>query len=116
MNFENVPFKLTEEYVRVLDGETSEMFDFFRSQFVMGFLEARKHAHKFVLLTQIMLTANMHAFVRGQAAVDALRARFMLDLSDDACMEHAASLVERSCNHWRSARYDEYQRVTNGIL
>jgi phosphatidylinositol 4-kinase len=116
MNFENVPFKLTEEYVRVMDGELSDTFNTFRMLFIRGFLEARRHAHKFVLLAEMLLDANINAFVRGRAAVDAFRARFCLELSEDACVEHAMTLIERSCNHWRSERYDEYQRVTNGIL
>ena len=116
MNFENVPFKLTQEYLEVLGGQDSPIFTTFKLLFMRGFLEARRHAHKFILLVQLMQDANMVAYLAGgDRVVEALRQRFRLDLSEEECMEHAIALVEMSCNHWRSVQYDKYQFITNDI-
>lgn len=31
-------------------------------------------------------------------------------------MTHAIELIEDSINNWRTVQYDNYQRITNGIL
>ncbi len=117
MNFENVPFKLTEEYIRVMDGQDSEPYNNFSMLFMNGFLEARKHAHKIILLVEIMSGANMMAFSAGPAiTVQALKDRFFLDKGDTWCLNHAMQLIQDSTAHWRSSQYDIYQKFTNGIL
>eukprot|EP00461_Guttulinopsis_vulgaris_P001443 UN01443 len=65
MNFENVPFKLTPEYIQIMGGEEGEPFRRFQAHFVRGFLEARKHVHKFLMLADICQDANILAFKIG---------------------------------------------------
>ncbi len=117
MNFENVPFKLTAELVEVLDGEHSEAYETFCSLFIRGFLESRKHAHKIILLVELMENAGMTAYLAGgKTTLEALKSRFKLDETEDKCMEFAMALIEESANNWRSSQYDNYQKITNGIL
>jgi hypothetical protein len=117
MNFESAPFKLTSEFIEVLGGQQSDTFNVFTLLFVRGFLEARRHAHKLLLLLQVMQDANMLAYLAGGKQVLAqLRARFCLELSEEECVEHAIALVHASCDHWRTVQYDKYQYITNGIM
>eukprot|EP00466_Bigelowiella_natans_P017785 jgi/Bigna1/39092/e_gw1.30.137.1 len=113
-NFESSPFKLTQEYVEVMEGEDSKAFAYFKLMFIRGLLELRKHVPKFELTIQMMMdNANMACF--APTSIQDFRARFGLDLDDGQCVEFAISLVEESINNWRSVQYDEYQRITNGI-
>ncbi|KAL6070894.1 Phosphatidylinositol 4-kinase beta, variant 2 [Balamuthia mandrillaris] len=54
-NFETAPFKLTAEYMQLLGGENSEAFKHFKFLFFKGFLEARRHYERIVLLVEMML-------------------------------------------------------------
>lgn len=117
LNFENVPFKLTQEYIQIMGGEDGEPYKRFQAYFVRGFLEVRKHYHKFVMLADIMQDANIVAFKSGgKQTVAAFRARFAPDMTESQAVEFAVALLSQSCNHWRSSQYDEYQKHTNGIL
>eukprot|EP00467_Chlorarachnion_reptans_P026403 CAMPEP_0114501480 /NCGR_PEP_ID=MMETSP0109-20121206/8518_1 /TAXON_ID=29199 /ORGANISM="Chlorarachnion reptans, Strain CCCM449" /LENGTH=845 /DNA_ID=CAMNT_0001679207 /DNA_START=129 /DNA_END=2663 /DNA_ORIENTATION=+ len=112
-NFESSPFKLTQEYVEVMEGEDSKAFAYFKLMFIRGLLELRKHVCKFELTIQMMMdNSNMACF--APTTIQDFRSRFGLDLDDGRCVEFAISLVETSINNWRSVQYDEYQRITNG--
>ncbi len=118
MNWEASPFKLTREFVEVMDGEDSDQFNYFKMLFIRGLLEARKHVQKVMALVEIsMLGSNMACFCAGPTVITALKQRFMLHLSNEEdVMEHCIHLVEESIDNWTSRIYDDYQRMTNGIL
>jgi len=84
---------------------------------IRGYLEARKHAHRFLLLLEILSVESRMACFAGDAgaALAALRDRFKLDLSEEAAVEHAYAIIELSANNWRTTQYDAYQAITNGI-
>ncbi|KFG36027.1 phosphatidylinositol 4-kinase [Toxoplasma gondii MAS] len=118
INFETSPFKLTQEFLDVMDGETSDNYEYFRTLIIRGFLEARKHADRIILLVEMMLSATkMPCFSGGpQYTLDALRERFMIGLPEDTCIERIVDLIETSINNFRTVQYDNFQRITNGIL
>ncbi|KEP62639.1 UNVERIFIED_CONTAM: phosphatidylinositol 3- and 4-kinase [Hammondia hammondi] len=118
INFETSPFKLTQEFLDVMDGETSDNYEYFRTLIIRGFLEARKHADRIILLVEMMLSATkMPCFSGGQQyTLDALRERFMIGLPEDTCIERIVDLIETSVNNFRTVQYDNFQRITNGIL
>ena len=43
MNFEGAPFKLTQEYVELMNGPESDLFDFYKSLITAGMIEIRKN-------------------------------------------------------------------------
>merc|ERR1719384_904016 len=118
IGFESAPFKLTVEFIQVMGGEeNSEMFDYFKILLIRGFLEARKHVRKFVLMAQIMLEgAPMPCFLAGHKCVKDLRARFAEKLKNEKCVEYVYNLIEESSCNWRTVQYDKFQRITNDIL
>jgi len=68
-------------------------------------LEARKHAHKFCLLVEVMMQeSKMACFLGGAAALAALKARFSTDKPEQECVEEAVSLVDESIDNWRSGQ------------
>jgi Phosphatidylinositol 3- and 4-kinase/PI4KB/PIK1, accessory (PIK) domain len=65
-NFESAPFKLTREFVEVMEGEDSSAFNYFRMLFLRGFLEARKYHQKITDMVAIMIEgSNMPCFAAG---------------------------------------------------
>lgn len=117
--FESAPFKLTKEFSDLLDGPGSHTFDKFRQLCHRAFLELRAHCHEIILLVEMLTEGNedLACFAsRPEQAVEELRARFRLDLSDRACWEYVNSLIDESCGNWRTAAYDHYQRCFVGVM
>lgn len=54
LGFETSPFKLTPEFVDVMDGFGSDMFEYFKILILRGLLAARKHMDKILSLVEIM--------------------------------------------------------------
>ena len=119
MNFESAPFKLTSEYVALMGGVRSATFARFRELVIKGFLAARKHADKLIVLAQLALEGSgrdMPCFQSGPAAVEALRARFQPHLSRRQCARFVDDMINRSLDHWTTTCYDKYQRCWLGIM
>ena len=43
MNFESAPFKLTKDYIDILDGENSNMFHYYKTLIIRGFLALKQN-------------------------------------------------------------------------
>ena len=121
MNFENAPFKLTNEYVEILDGETSPLFDYYKSLMVKGFMEARKNYETFETIIYTMANgANsyMPCFVNRNLS-DVMRGfkeRFHFEKSEMDYITVVNDLVKDARGNWRTTQYDYFQKLTNGIL
>jgi phosphatidylinositol 4-kinase len=120
---ETSPFKLTQEYLDVMGGEYSHHFETFRTLIIRAFLEARKHRDRICHLVRIVGECNpkLGCFSGGgingvEGAVNAMSERFYGSLTEEACIEKIVSLIDESINNWRTIQYDNYQRITNGIL
>ncbi|CRH00571.1 phosphatidylinositol 4-kinase, putative [Plasmodium relictum] len=118
VNFETSPFKLTQEYLDIMDGEKSDNYEYFRRLIVSGFLEARKHSDEIILFVELMMPAlKIPCFANGaQFCIDSLKERFMTNLTVDVCIQRVNALIEASVNNFRSVQYDYFQRITNGIM
>jgi phosphatidylinositol 4-kinase B len=117
---ETSPFKLTQEYIDVMGGEYSTHFETFRTLVIRAFLEARKHRDQICQLVKIVGECNPFLPCFGTAGVDtcvqALSDRFLVNVTEEACIERIVGLIDESINNWRTIQYDNYQRITNGIL
>uniref|UniRef100_A0ABD2X175 Phosphatidylinositol 4-kinase beta n=1 Tax=Trichogramma kaykai TaxID=54128 RepID=A0ABD2X175_9HYME len=118
LGFETSPFKLTPEFVEVMGGKNSEMFDEFKSLMLKGFIAARKHLDKIVNLVEIMISGvQLPCFRNGGAStVQGLKNRFHLTLTEDQLRRHVDDLVESSLHSWSTKLYDRYQYFANGTL
>jgi len=54
LGFESSPFKLTEEFVQVMGGPESDMFEYFKILMLQGLVAAKKYSDKIVHLVEIM--------------------------------------------------------------
>eukprot|EP00210_Caulerpa_lentillifera_P002705 g2585.t1 len=120
VNFEAAPFKLTREYLEIMEsnseGKASELFDYFKVLCIQGFLICRKHFDRIVLVCDIMSKAGFPCFKAGDRAIKALKRRFHLNIPDEQCVQIVIGAISDSLDAWRTRQYDYYQRVLNGIL
>eukprot|EP00178_Gracilaria_changii_P001646 TRINITY_DN1234_c0_g1_i1.p1 TRINITY_DN1234_c0_g1~~TRINITY_DN1234_c0_g1_i1.p1 ORF type:complete len:976 (+),score=156.00 TRINITY_DN1234_c0_g1_i1:3-2930(+) len=125
IKFENVPFKLTEEYLQVIcaqknvqdlaEASKTEGYRYFQELFVLGMLAVRKHQDKITTLVEIMTEGTtMPCMTGGHSIVEALRSRFAVGMPEEQCITYGLGLIEESRLSWRSAGYDRFQAYSNG--
>jgi phosphatidylinositol 4-kinase len=61
INFENAPFKLTQEYVDVMGGLNSPAFQLFEDLFCKGFFAIKKHLHLMSSVIQVRDLISWHS-------------------------------------------------------
>ena len=59
MGFEGAPFKLTQEYIDLMDGVDSDFFEYFKSLITAGLLEVRKNMDDLVRFITIMMKESV---------------------------------------------------------
>jgi phosphatidylinositol kinase/protein kinase (PI-3 family) len=117
--FESAPFKLTRDFVSLMDGPDSRTFAKFRELCYKTFIELRKNCYQITLLVEMLMEGNEDlACFRGtpEEAVKGLKERFRLDLNDMACLKYVDSLIDESLENWRTRWYDRYQRFCVGVM
>ena len=117
--FESAPFKLTREFVELLEGTNSHLFRIFRELCFKTFIALRRRCMEIILLAEMLKNGNedLKCF-RGRPddAIQQLRDRFRLDLNDRACKEYVNCLIDDSIENWRTDWYDRYQRYFVGVM
>ena len=118
VGFETAPFKMTKEYLNLMDGINSEKYNYFIQLLTKGFLEIRKYFDSFVKVVEIMgKNSDMPCFV-GRDINLILRdliMRFHLDKNEKEIKELMELLTKNSISSWRTYQYDVYQQISNGI-
>jgi len=100
-SFERAPFKLTKEYIDVMDGVGSDCYKEFERLFVAGFEEARKNSQIALGLVEIMMfKSNYPCFTGlrygGGKALAKFEKRLMLRVQDKRVKRKALNLIRRS--------------------
>jgi phosphatidylinositol 4-kinase len=76
ISFEGAPFKLTQEYVDIMDGPDSELFQYFKSLLIKGFFCLRRNLDDIFVMIKIMMTkSKMPCFVRPDTLQAEIRER-----------------------------------------
>jgi phosphatidylinositol kinase/protein kinase (PI-3 family) len=69
-----------------------------------------------VNIVEMMLPgASYPCLCNPKKAVEKLRGRFVLGMTDQECIDHVDYIVSQSANNWRTQKYDHYQTYSNGI-
>ena len=119
LNFESAPFKLTQEYIDIMDGEDSEMFVLYKSLMVKGMIESKKHVESFVNLIEIMAKGSVMPCFENKNIKDIIykfRQRFYVDKKEEDFIRIVDDLVCSSKNNFWTRKYDYFQKLTNGII
>lgn len=136
LGFETSPFKLTPEFVEVMGGIGSDMFEYFKLLILQGLIAARKHQDKIVQLVEILgsgiedifvctlhflntyvyTAAQLPCFKNGAATIQNLKNRFHLNMTEEQLQLEIDRMVETSIHSLSTKLYDGFQYFTNGIL
>ena len=118
--FETAPFKFTREYLEILEGEDSQVFEFFVSEFYKGFLAARKYYTHFENIISLMCVegSSMPCFVgkKPKEVIKQFREKFYLHKPQIKCLEIVRNIIKDAMSSHRTSQYDYFQLLTNGIL
>ncbi|XP_026755734.1 phosphatidylinositol 4-kinase beta isoform X1 [Galleria mellonella] len=116
LGFESSPFKLTQEFVEVMDGEQSDMFQYFKILILRGLIAARKHCDQIIHIVELMRMGGQLSCLRSSSAVPSLRARFHPGRTEPQLQALVDRLVRDALHSLSTRLYDNYQYYTNGIL
>jgi phosphatidylinositol 4-kinase B len=109
VQFENAPFKLTSEYVELMGGVQSDVFINFRILMIAGFQAIRRRKEEIMTLVRLI--------IEDETKLKNLDSRFQSGMLKDFEFEKFVhSLIDESNDHFRTRQYDNYQKLTNGIL
>ncbi|KRX07569.1 Protein kinase-like domain [Pseudocohnilembus persalinus] len=75
----NVPFKMLQDYIVILGGTKSYSFQRFRRKFHKGFMAAKRHQDKIMILAKMMFSGHgstLPCFEAGEQAIKDLEQRF----------------------------------------
>eukprot|EP01122_Echinamoeba_exundans_P000485 TRINITY_DN1042_c0_g1_i2.p1 TRINITY_DN1042_c0_g1~~TRINITY_DN1042_c0_g1_i2.p1 ORF type:complete len:648 (+),score=93.83 TRINITY_DN1042_c0_g1_i2:894-2837(+) len=116
IKFEKAPFKLTDEFIEVMGGDQSKYFKDFVTLCVRGFIAARKHYEKILLLVEMTMSeSGAIPCLERDSITKNLRKRFHLEWNEAQLEEYVISLICEARDNWRTQLYDTYQRILNDI-
>ncbi|KAI9317864.1 kinase-like domain-containing protein [Dichotomocladium elegans] len=110
VGFENAPFKLPQEYIDILGGVHGEKFAEYKALVKLAFLAVRKHCENIMLLVEMMQKdSKLPCFRNGDQALQQLRERFQLQLTEPQVEEFVDKMIMSSCCNVFTRLYDTYQ-------
>ena len=116
MNFENVPFKLTLEYIELLGGEKSEVYEYFVLLMMKGLNELKKHIDNLVSIIEILKNGcDMPCFSSEYFNERINELKMRISNKNEDPLVYTRNLVYESSNSWRTNKYDSFQKMTNDI-
>ncbi|KAI8869090.1 hypothetical protein GQ42DRAFT_163680 [Ramicandelaber brevisporus] len=115
INFESSPFKLTTEMINVMGGgRQAQAYKLFTELCIKAYLAVRPHAEEIVQMVTLMAESGLPCF-KGEPTLKKLRARFMLDLTEDQAAQFMSDRIAESYENKRTTLYDKFQALQNGI-
>lgn len=118
-SIETAPFKLTAEMVETMGGSDSEGFKEYITLCTRGFLACQQHCDEICDLVDIMSRQSPYPCFVGKDIsyiMFKLRSRFKLGASKHDVVAHVMSLIRKCNSNYSTRQYDNFQRMTNGIL
>ena len=118
VNFEQAPFKLTQDFIELIGGVDSDEFKKFKKQFIDGFLAIRKETDLINLFISLFFQTNsdLPCFASSSEITEKIRGKFLCSCTnEDELVSFAESLITSSINSWRTKIYDSYQKFCVGI-
>jgi len=115
---ECAPFKLTKEYVELLDGVGSAVYRRFCDGCVQAMREARHHGDTICTLVEIAGTrSNFPCFMQTPVhkVLHRLRKRLLMEKKDEEVEEQVLHIVKTACDHSGTRYYDYAQQLQRGI-
>lgn len=114
MGFERAPFKLTQDYMDLMEGADSDIFAHFRLLFFLGLKYVRKYK-KEIMDTVIMMShcAEMKCFHKFNK--EEMEKRFHDHATDEELEKIVDGIVKYAASSYTTSNYDRFQWLTNEI-
>ena len=118
LNFEKANFKLTKDYIEILNGKNSDFFIEFKRKFVEGILECRKNYEILNTILRIMAQSKLKCFEGKdmQYILKEFYNKFCFNMSKKEIEVFVEKMVENCYENFFTKKYDDFQYYTNGIL
>ncbi|KAI0538277.1 phosphatidylinositol 3 [Xylaria digitata] len=114
VKFERAPFKLTNEMILVMGGNTEhQAFKSFEELCVKAFLACRPYAEKLSQIVLLMMESGLPCF--KPESVSHFKERFVLEKNEREAADFVKDLVRKSAGSYSTMVYDQFQLMTNGI-
>lgn len=114
LNFEKAPFKLTQDYIELMEGQESDIFQHFKFLLYTGLKYLRKYKKEVMGLIDIMSECTGMKCFSGFDR-KGLEKRFHENALDEELEAIVSGLVNQSYNSYSTGNYDRYQWYTNYI-
>ncbi|CAK67262.1 unnamed protein product (macronuclear) [Paramecium tetraurelia] len=115
LNFEKAPFKLTQEYIDLMNGRNSDLFLYYKNLMYRGFKALQGYVDEIIMIIEVMMQdSDLPCFERFD--IKEFRDRFKEEANDEELQKYVDKLIDYSDNNWRTIQYDNFQRMTNGIM
>ena len=111
-------FKLTEEYIELLDGRNSPVFERYCAGCVAAMQASHKHAETIISMVEIVGTRSGFPCFQVypvSTVIPRLAKRLLTHKPAAAVEDETRKLVHRAAGHWGSRRYDWFQMLQRGI-
>ena len=119
INFEKAPFKLTKEYVEIMGGKDSLYYQMYKDLMVKGMIACKKYVDNFISIAEIMSKGSKMPCFDNKSRTDIFqkfKERFYPNKKDEDFINIVDNLINWSYDNFRTNQYDNYQKLTNGIL
>ena len=114
MGFERAPFKLTDDYIELMEGKDSDIYAHFRMLFFLGLKFLRKYK-KEIMENVMMMThcSGLKCFENFDK--EKMEKRFHEYATDEELSDIVDEIVSEAYNSYTTANYDRFQWYTNLI-
>ena len=119
INFENAPFKLTKEYVEIMGGIDSLYYQMYKDLMVKGMIICKKYVDDIINIAEIMSKGSkMPCFFKKNIdeIFKSFREIFYADKKDEEFIKIVDDMIYASYDNFRTNQYDNFQKLTNGII
>ena len=119
INFENAPFKLTKEYVEIMGGFDSLYYQMYKDLMVKGMIISKKYVDNIINIAEIMSKGSkMPCFFKKnkEDIFQKFRERFHENKKDEEFIKIVDDMINISYDNFRTNQYDNFQKLTNGII
>ena len=114
LKLEAASFKMSEDFVNMLKGNTTQSFDQLKEIFTRGFLILRKSIGRILKISN-QLILEIQSFTKARSKLFKLIKRFNMKINNSQCIKFCNSLFKDSLDDWRTKQYDKYQNLASGI-
>lgn len=115
IGFEQAHFKMTPEYVEVMDGLDSDMFKYYKVLMTQALIAARKHRDTLLPVIQSYQKWTKLKCFSNKTVTERMEKRFAPNTKDDDVLKLIDGMVGSNMNALTTRVYDYYQYQSCGI-